>query len=249
MKNKSHNHNPILNYILNQERFKGVFWITVLLCFYGAFGIAQGRDVGIIDGGLVVFTFPVFNLVILAIMLFNTVHVCSILDSYLGIYLMRFQTKKKALTITIFYNVVVNFLYLILVLLLLFSFLLFSKGGFLNLGLYMDYGVHNLVYLFFYLFRYIIILLLISVVNTICYQKFREKILFINCLFWSGFILIRNSNILASWYTIIPYQYFSITRYSTFITEIASSLFFLLILQLLIFCLFKLYCYVKEEVK
>ena len=76
MKNKFHSIIFVLKYLLNGEKFRLTYFLTVLLAIYGV--IAVGQNISSIQETLrIIFQFPFFNIFLQFIILMNTINVCS----------------------------------------------------------------------------------------------------------------------------------------------------------------------------
>ncbi len=241
MRSRSHNFFVLLKYLMDTEKFKVIFFITLIIALYGA--IVLGIEANSLSESiLLIFQFPIFNILLFLIVFFNTLSVCSIFSKKFDFYLIRKKSKKEATKEIMFFTSIYNIIYLIMLFIMVISFCLLLKGSNLNNLNYLNYSVDNNTYMIFYIIRYFLILTLISLLNVILYQKIQWKILFFNLVFIMGFILYPSNNYIKNAINIIPWNYFSNVNYSTFSKEIISTLLFLFILYfLVIFCLNYIY--------
>ena len=72
MKSKFHSIISVLKYLLNGEKFRLTYFLTVLLAIYGV--IAVGQNISSIQETLIImFQFPFFNIFLQFIILMNTI--------------------------------------------------------------------------------------------------------------------------------------------------------------------------------
>lgn len=225
----------ILNYISSTDKFKIIFVVMIILSLYGSFVLGISSE-NFIDSILIPFQFPIFNLFMFALLFFNTLNTCTCFDKEFSFYIIRLRTKSnyiKELTKT---TLVLNLFYYLLFFILFFIGLIIFKLGNIEIYDYQNYLVSNLIYVIFYLLRYIIISLLITSIITICYVNFKEKItMVISAIFMAGFLFNPLNASIKDSFTIIPWNYFVNIQYSSFSTEICFSILFILILEIVLF--------------
>ena len=105
---------------------------------------------------------------------------------------------------------------------------------------YQNYNINNFIYLLFYMFRYIIYGLLITLISSLIYVNTSDKVTICFQLFFLSMFLQNNIiNIYSkNNITLLIWSYFSSTTFSTFNLEILSSILVLLFLELVYFFLF-----------
>ena len=233
MKNRMHNYKVILDYLTNTEKFKIVFLLTIILAVYGTLALGI-NEINVTDSLIVIFQFPFFNIILLSIILFNTITVCSTFSKEFDYYLIRKKSKKDALKEIIIFTIIYNIIYFIILYVMILSFCLIFKGKIISNKAYLNYSITSSVYIIFYLIRYIIITLLISILNVILYQKWREKIIWFNIFFIIGLIVYPVNAGAKSILNIIPWNYFTTSNYLTFINELTSSLLFAGFIEILV---------------
>lgn len=241
MKNKLHNSYAILKYLMDTERFKIIFFVTIILALYGT-GVLGIKVNNFSDTILTIFQFPIFNIILFLMVFFNTLSICSIFSKEFDFYLMRKKSKKDATKEIMCFALVYNIIYFVMLFVMIISFCLLLKGRNLSDTPYLHYSISNNLYMLFYIIRYFLILSLISLLNVILYQKIKWKVLCINLVFIIGLLIYPNNGDTKGIINVIPWNYFSSVSYSTFSSELVSTLLFLIILEvLIIFCLNYLY--------
>lgn len=230
----------ILNYICSTDRFKLIFFLIIILSLYGSIVLGISNS-NFIDSIFIPFSFPIFNIFMFALLFFNTLNTCSIFDKKFSFYIIRLKTKnnyiKEILKTTVFLNL---FYFLIFFIFYFISLNIFKLGNF-TIHPYSDYVVNNLIYVVFYLIRYVAISLLITMISALCYVNLKGKItMAINVIFLMGFMLTPTISEVRSGFTIVPWNYFSNDLYSSFITEISFSILFIFVLELIIYIIYHL---------
>ena len=229
MKSKFHSIISVLKYLLNGEQFRLTYFLTVLLAIYGV--IAVGQNISSIQETLIImFQFPFFNIFLQFIILMNTINVCSTFSNEFSFYYIRKEKKKNATIDLIILSVLYNLLFFFVLFLIMFSLCIIFKGITFNSNLYYQYSITYNTYMIFYLIRYVLITLFFTALNTILYQKFNKKILFLNVIFIIMLIAYPASLDGIVIINVLPWNYFTLSNYITFGNELISSLMFILLL-------------------
>ncbi len=216
----------ILNYITDNERYKALFFVNILICLYAVFGLASGVG-NYIDAIYVVFTFPMFQILFLISLFFLTMQVCLVFFDYLDAYQIRLRNKKNCMRELIYLVILSDVIYIIQFLILFLAFLNLTNYGMYKIHQWAEYPVNNLIYVTFYMVRFILFSILCSVIFSLFYnpRHFGKIILFI-IVFLSGFILLNGVQyhfILL----ILPWTSFLNITYPNFTIELVSSLCYL----------------------
>lgn len=246
MKSKLHNISSLLKYLINSEKFKVTYFLTIFLAIYGIF--ALGQDINSNQEAIIIiFQFPFFNIFLQFIALMNTINICSTFSKKFSFYYIRKKKKCEATKDLIILNILYNLLYFLVLFLIMFSLCLLLRGITTNSNLYYKYSITYNIYMFYYLIRYVIITILLSVLNTILYQRIHKKVLFVNIIFIITFIIYPTSFEKKSIINILPWNYFTFSNYLTFGNDLISSLIFItLLICIIIFC-FKAVYRVKRK--
>lgn len=232
MKNKLRNYYNVLFYLTSQEKFKATFLIAIIIALYGSLVLGRETD-SVFDIILTAFQFPIFNIFFFSLVLFHTFYICSIFEREFGSYLMRFKTKKAALKEIIIYSILINLVYFMIIIFLFLSFCLLLKSNSFAIHDYQNYNIPNVWYMLFYFFRYLMIIFLFSSILVMVYQIRKILVIVVSSCFLVGFLLYPVTGIIKSWYYIVPWNYFTVSFYSSFVTEVASSFLFLILLQMI----------------
>ena len=240
MKNKLSKTHNIVNYVMNKEKFKVIYCITICVCIYGAFFVSGGSKVGVVDGMLICFSFCWFNIAIMLLMILNTLNILSIFNNEFDFFIIRLKNKKNVLKQTIKYTFLINAILFVMILLIFLSMLLIAKFG----NLYIrngKYNILNVLYLVFYLIRFFFILISITIINALLYYKIKSKIIIFDIIFMSGLFIssLYISDKKLFLYNIIPYNFFNNSVYKSFSTEFISSNIFMFIIFILILVIYK----------
>lgn len=240
MKNKLHNQIKILNYITSTEKFKLIFIIIIILALYASIALSIPGD-NYIDSSFIPFQFPIFNLIMSIAIFLNTLNTCTTFNKKFSNYIIRLENKENYIKELIKTTITMSIFYFILFLIIYFQILNIFKLSDISIHPYQSYQINNITYLIFYLLRYITYMVLFNIICTLLYINFKEKItLAISSLFLSGFLLTNIQLEARTTFTINPWSYFTSTVYSSFINELCFSSLFLLIIQLIIFIIYKL---------
>lgn len=248
MKDKLSKTYNIVNCIMNKEKFKVIYWITICVCIYGAFFVSGGSKVGVVDGMLICFSFCWFNVAIVLLMIFNTLNVLSIFNSEFDFFIIRLKNKKNVLKQTIKYTFLINTILFAMILLILVSMLLIAKFGniYIRNG---KYSLLNVTYLVFYIIRFFLMIISITIMNALLYNKVKSKIIIFDIIFISGLFVssLYVPDKKLSWYNIIPYNFFNNSIYKSFSTELISSIILIFIISILIFEIYKIIVKGREK--
>lgn len=237
MKSKLSNFYNIVNYIMSKEKFKMIYLIAILICIYGAFFISAGNKIGVVDGMLICFSFIWFNIAIIFLFLLNTFNICSVFNDEFDFLILRLKSKKNVIKQIIKYTFIINMLLFVMVLVIVFSFMLIAKFG--NLGIKNGkYDILNAVYLLFYLARYIFVIIFLAILNSLLYYKINNKIFIVDFIFCIGLFTFSLSAKESCWYNIAPYNFLCNVSYDSFISELLSTVLFMLFTFAIIYVIF-----------
>lgn len=237
MKTKWHNQKKILNYITSNERFKIIFVMSIVLAIYG--GVGLGISAGnYVDAVLTCFSFNIFNIFMIALLFLNTLNTCSIFDKKFSFYTIRLENRENYLREVVKTTILVNLFFLLIFFLLYFMALNVFNFGQINTYKFMNYNVSNFVYMLFYVTRYIIISLLICSISSLVFVNFKERIMLLfDFIFLSGFMLEFATGINRS-ISFLPWHYFVIVKYPSFMTEVSYSMLYIFILEIVYIIIF-----------
>lgn len=240
MKDKIHNKYRIFKFFSSKEAYKLSFLLTVILAFYGSFVLGASQD-NFIDSNFITFTFPIFNILMLFILMLNTFNILSSFDYEFSSYVIRLSNKKKYIKELLSNILLFNVLHLFIFFLLYFSMMIFLKYNFIFIHKFYFYDISNLTYLIFYLIRYVIFCLVICLIEGLIYIKFKMKgFVITNVIFVLGLLLNTFKDYVTSNFLIFPWSYFNIINYGTFSLEISFSILYLLVLEVLLYILYKI---------
>lgn len=228
----------LLNYIVSSGKFKLIFFLTIVLCFYGTISITSLEDT-YIDTALISFRFYIFNLFTFLILFLNTLNTCVIFNKEFSNYIIRLKSKKKYVNEMLKTTFLLNVFFFILLFILYFILLSMFKLSNIQITPFQNYDISNLIYLLFYLFRYTIYGLLIMMMTTIIYINFKEKITLItSSIFLLGFLEVKFAATIGNSLILKPWTYFSSVMYSSFFSEVKFSLLYLLLLIFIVVILY-----------
>lgn len=233
MKCKYRNELKIINYITTTEKYKAIFFISVILGLYGSIvlGIHQNN---FIDSLLLPFTFPLFNLFLFAVIFLNNINTCSIFKKEFPDYILRLGSKKEYVkTIMRITTIMFLFQFMIILFFILMPLFLAKLGNF-KISMDPFYNVSNLTYLLFYIFRYIVYGLLLTLISSLIYINSNTKItLLTNGIFLLLMFYLGNNEVQRTSPSLLIWSYFTGTTYTTFSMEVASSILIAIILEII----------------
>ena len=148
---------------------------------------------------------------------------------------MRLRNKKEYVNTTIRVSSLLYSIHFIIVIMIMLAWYMLTTFNNIDIHSYNTYAVSNIIYCVFYLFRYYVIGLLIMLISTMIQVNSKEKwaILFdVIFLFFqyyfNAYIILQDKVTLNVW------KYFCIVNYSTFSLEVISSIFMILVLEIII---------------
>lgn len=248
MKVKLHNELNIVKYIMSTPKYKAFFLFTVLLCIYGALalGVTAGDFVGSI---LKPFQFYLFNVFLFAICFLNNNNACSIFKNDFSFYIMRLRNKKEYVNTELRVSSLLYSIHFIIAIMIMLACYFPTTFSNVDIHSYNTYTISNVIYCVFYLFRYFVIGLLIMLISTMIHISSNEKyvivfeMIFLFFLYYFNvYITIQDKVILNVW------KYFSPVNYSTFSLEVTSSIFMILILEIIFLLIYYLINKLKRMV-
>lgn len=231
-----------IKYLLNDYRFKLIILFVICCNFFGAAYLARNSDY--ISAIMDIFTQEYYDVAFFALILVNTINTYDMFEKN-SCYIIRFNNKKEYLIQLIKNILISNTILFIINLLVSLIFLNFFGNQFIikKYDIYgISYNIPNLLYIVFYMFRFYIIVSIISLINACLIKLVNSKCaIFINVLLWIVFIFYPyNSHVINS-ISDIPLvfcSYFRVQFYSGFALESACSIlyiFMLLIIGLVLF--------------
>lgn len=233
--------NNIINYIISSEKYKLIFFLTIILTLYGGIILTISVD-NTYDAILVTFQFPIFCVFLFMIFFFNTLNTCTVMGN-LDFYLIRLKNKKNVLNETMKNVFIINLFHFLILFILYFSVLMVFTHLSFELHNYSNYTVNNGIYTIWFLFRYILFLSILMEIITIIYYNNKYKLaLSIIVVSLCGFIV--HSITIFNWKTngifgIIPWNFFLGLSYDTFLNEFFYSSLLLVFFEIIIIFLYK----------
>ena len=223
MKSKYHNEIKIINYIASTEKYKGIFFSSLLLSLYGGLILGQSAH-------------NFFDSIL------NNISACSILKKDFSFYIIRLKNKKEYIKLIIRVTILMYLFHIFIILLFIFMIFLLTTFNDLNISIYQNYAISNFTYSFFYLIRYILLGMLLTLIFSLIYINTNDKIILtlqslflILIMYFDKFKLEpRTTFSLSIW------SYFRNVIYETFSLEVTSSIFMVLILEIIIILLYQL---------
>lgn len=241
MKSKYHNEIKILNYITSTEKYKGIFFASLILSLYGGFILGVSVD-NFFDSILVPFQFSIFNIFLFTLVFLNNMNACSIFKNDFTFYIMRLKNKKEYIQAIIRITILIYLFNISIILLFIFMGLLLTTFNDLSISIYQNYTINNLVYSCFYLIRYIIFGMLLTIISSLVYVNTSDKVtLILQSLFLILILYFDSFELEArTTFSLSIWSYFRNVIYETFSLEVASSVFMAIILEIIVLILYRL---------
>lgn len=238
MRSKLHRRVEIINYITQQNFFKGIYFLALLLALYGGAILGAGTQT-IIDNLMVTFSFPIFNILVIVLLTLNTYYVYYMFSHEFDFYLIRMRTKKEAYKETVRIVVFSNLFLILLFMILLFIFLIFFKAGnFGKLEYFVYRNVEDWIYILFYLLRYFLIIIIFSKIDVLLLNRRRHELSIILTVVLCCLILSNKTDLTKIYhFSLAPWSYFDMRRYTNFFIEVCNSVLYLFILETIILVL------------
>lgn len=236
-KNKLRNDLWVLSSIIGNDKFKLIFVLLVCLSIYGGFVLGIGFT-NVIDAMLCTFPYPFFLVFMFGLAFLNVINAVSVFKGY-DFYAIRLENKinytkriiKIILMATIFFIIIFLLLYVIC--------LNFQLVNNFAVKQYQYYGISNIIYILFYLIKYFIILILLSIIVGLIHHRFSYKgSVPLILIVLSGFYLVEMQSGVVSFQPLL-WNYFMLLNYGSFTMEICYSALYILILDLVCYLLYK----------
>lgn len=204
------------------------------MAFYGSFILGISTD-NFIDASFIAFQFPIFNIIFFSIIFFNTLNTCAVFGKRLIFYVIRLKNKKNFIKEVVKNVVSVNLFYILIFFITFFAFMLLFKGNNFRISNYHNYNVSNLFYLIFYLTRYTLCSILVSIVVSLIYLNFKTIVaIIVNFIFLVGFMVFTVSAVPKESVDFNIWKLFTRETFGNISLEITSTLIILFVLQLMI---------------
>jgi len=236
MKNKMHKQLLFINYITSSQLFKMIFLMTILIALIGGCILLQDTY---IESILFTFQNSIFNVAVFTMLFLNTLNSCSIFDKNFSFYIMRLENKKSYVKELIKTTIVMTLFYLGLLFLLYFMILNFTKFGFFEIKKYYNYGVSNLIYVIFYILKYISFAVLLNIISTLVFVNFKNRLtLALDGIFVLGFMITGADGTIRNKFSLNLWEYFGGINFYSFMNEICYSILYIFLLEIIIYIIY-----------
>lgn len=238
MKKKLSKKIPIIDFITKTSKFKIIFILMLITVIYASLLLPANQN-NLFKSIILTHTFPMFNVMFFSVLSLNTINTCTIFcknDSYI----IRLKNKKATAKELVKLVLQVNTLLIICFLLIYFMLLSLSQFGYYQTTEVFKYHITTKTYSIFLIIRYYLYALIFSAINTILYLKLKEKkTLILNIIFivMFSFISLELDNVS---FNFLPWHYFTLINYNSFIIELKYSLIYLSLLIFVFIILFNI---------
>ena len=232
---------------LNTQKFLLVFIFSIILSAYGVIQIAWETDY--VTGFLRILTNPYYIAIIILILMMNLSNIFTIFENN-QFYIIRFNSKKKYL-IELIKNICFSNLCIIILNLALVTIGLniFNPN---EIGeSFKGYEISNNIYLLFTIIKFIMIMILITIISVLFLKLFNNKVMAIfNVLLSISMIIVSSYHYMVTSIIQLPIfigTYLRYQLYSSFIFEVSCFLLYSSLLYIIIIVLNKITLkYMKE---
>ena len=160
---------------MGEENFKGIYIFAIILALYGAYILSSGTKT-MVEATLMSFTFSIFNLLFFLLIMLNSYNTYKTFSKDFGSYIIRLKTKKNYLKEIISLVVSSNILLIVMFFLIFYTFLVFFQAGNIGLNISTIYkGIPDIIYILFYLFRYVTYMVSLSLIIILISYKRSEE--------------------------------------------------------------------------
>ncbi len=240
VKKKLFERNVLVEMIGKTYFFKVILILSFASAFYGAMSFAAVDGMDLFTSLLNTHSISYFNMIFFILLFLNTINNCRTIFSNYN-YVIRIKNRKDYTKKVLSTNLIVNFIWSLIFLLMYVSLLLFFNHVDLFSLDTVSYGVYTFIYTLFYILRYYLFALLLSTILCLIILRFKEKIsYFFIGLFEVGLLFVSISPDIIKSFRFLPWDYFYIINYPTFSTEICYSILYCIILEIIIFVLYKI---------
>jgi len=239
MKNKFHNQISLINYITSTDMFKLLFFLNIIVSMYASFILGVETN-NFIDSVFIPFQFPIFNIILFSLLFLNNLNTCSILKKDFDFYIIRLKNRENYIKTVIKNSIFTNLFYLLIFFLLYFAFLFIAKGGNFEIYNYKIYSISNILFVSYYLLRYIIILIITNSIISIIYLNFNSVVSFIiEFIVLAGFMVKSYELNISTFSVTLFWNLFDGSCFENFSLDICYSLGLILVLEIIFVVLYR----------
>lgn len=239
MKKVLSKYNILIDSLSKTLYFKIMILLSFFIILYG-FSCGNSPEKDFVFSILLSYSTNYFNMIFFLLLLLNSINIYYVVKKNYN-YLIRLENRNNYIKNLVSVNFIFNMLWCCIIFILILSCnILFRLQDFNIISSIVNYNVSNIVYGCFYLFRYYIFSLLISTIFILFLAKYNERKSYIFMLiFVFGFLILRESSEIISTFNILPWKYYLLINYSSFIMEASYSLLYCVILGLIAIFLYK----------
>lgn len=245
MKVKFHNEFQLMRYILRNERYRLVIFLSVILALYASLVILIAQENYFEALHQIYF----WDIVVLFLFM-NQWLVSSTIKNDFPFYIMRLKNKKEYIYLQArLFFLPYAFQFLLILGLILIGLFIFQSCDFDIHPFYHVYGqysVSNFIYCLFYMLHFFLFGECFIFITTFIYILWKDivtvlwNILFLICILFFAKMTIQTSLVLNSW------MFFTTTFFESFSLEVFSSVMLLIILVIMSFLLYKITVHSKR---
>ena len=180
MKNTVHNDLNFFNYFTSKEAFRITFLILVSLAIFGRLQLPSQLEM--ISAMCFPFTNVFFHFIFLLVFMYNTIMICKTFDSEFDFIFIRYFSKKRKLYMIIKHVLYMTLFSFTIFLIIYFGLLKFMyTNGNVSINPFSNTTSIGLIYVYF---KWIILLFLIQIINSLLYMIIKEKIIIIALVYF-----------------------------------------------------------------
>ena len=238
MKKKLSKYKILVDSISKTATFKIVLFLSFATAIYGVSLCNLIHDFFL--SIIIPHSLSYFNIMVFVLLLVNTINNCNVVLKNYN-YVIRLENRRNLAKNIVIVNLIVNIVWIIVFLLMFLSIIVFFRLEYISLYNMKAYDINILIYTIFYILRYYLYAILITTIFSLIYLKLKEKKTYlIGLLFICGF-LFSNSNLdIVKNFQLLPWKYFEMINYTSFMTEVNYSLLYCIILEVIVLFLYNI---------
>ncbi len=241
----------ILKFIFKTDVSKFVVLLSIVIGLFAGNTLISRETQGYFISLFHVYVTASFHAIVLAILLINSIHSMKIFEK-LDFYIMRVRNKRNYIKSLLIITSLSNFFIITLIFVIVLCCLNMNSSFSLGIVSYELYGISNVVYLFFFLMRYIIITLILMSIHVLAFKILNRILVFIIDIYFLTSVFLYSykvNTINTIWkMPLLPQDYYFPLQCNIFSLEIGISIIFILLLLLIYCVLARLACNKMSQV-
>lgn len=241
---KSNKYKCIVKNIYNSPYYKISILFNLLIAIYGCLILGANQD-NYFYTILITHSNPYFNVLFVSLIMINSINTLNILSKYNLI--VRLDNKKNYIKTLIKTIIHMNIISIFSYLLMYFSLLNITQISYIKIENFSMYNINIIIYMIFYLIRYFVFILLSTTIFSLLLIKFKKTRVYpLIIIFIVGFLFAQRNIITISEFSPFIWKYLTLANFGTFTTDVNYSILYCLIMEIIIYLIYKLIVYSKK---